>query len=131
MNLKRVFRAMATVVCVLAVTVMFASCKKDNKDDGGSLKVSPPAWIHGSWGLEGEELFKFTADDFIWFGSSFKEDKDLASVTEPKKTDALYEIVLTPKKGDEIKFSFKKGDGKYIESYNELLDMWIQYDKLK
>jgi len=127
-------RSMAKIaVPILAVCMLFASCgKKDkDKDDGGLAKsgtFAPPAWVQGSWGATeggvGPEVYKFTSDDVLMSGVSLKSlpiSTPYATVTisETKKTADLYEITMKVKAtGHETVsgfWSFKKGDGTYIE----------------
>ena len=118
-----------TIVVCLAVSMMFASCKDKGKDDDngnsgvGSTKLSPPAWIQGSWGTESIAVFKFTTDDVLIGGTSLKMTyvgyPGLAYSFKETKTDALYEIKVTAKAVGETAvatLSFKKGDGTYIEA---------------
>ena len=126
--LKRKFslRNVTIVVCLAVCAMMsFNGCKDDNDDNGsggGSHKLSPPAWIRGSWGEEGFEFFKFTANDVVVAGVSFNMMFANPGVTysfKETKNDALYEIKVTAKSstGETAAgtFSFKKGDGTYIE----------------
>ena len=119
----------ATVVACFAVCAVMscASCggNKDKDGNGGSNKLSPPAWIHGSWGESGITLYRFTADDFMIGGISFKSMHPATSTFgsysfRETKTDALYEVRLTVKAvtGESAAgtYSFKKGDGTYIEA---------------
>ena len=135
--LKRKFslRNVAAIIVCLAVSMMFASCKDKNDDNGNggnggngngggsSTKLSPPAWIRGSWGVEDYVIFKFTADDVVIGGVSLKmtyvDYPGLAYSFKETKTDALYEIKVTARAVGETAvatLSFKKGDGTYIEA---------------
>ena len=129
--LKRNFslRSVAAIIVCLAVSMMFASCKdKDNNNGNGngggsSMKLSPPAWIRGSWGVEDYVIFKFTADDVVIGGVSLKttfhNHPGLTYSFKETKTNTLYEIKVTAKAVGETAagtFSFKKGDGTYIEA---------------
>ena len=118
-----------TIVVCLAVCAMmcFNGCKKDDDKKGGggddNHKLSPPAWIQGSWGMEGYEIFKFTTDDVVIAGVSFKAmfaETGVAYSVKETKTDVLYEIKITAKASTGETgagtFSFKKGDGTYIEA---------------
>ena len=108
---------------------MFAGCKDNGKDDNngnsgvGSTKLSPPAWIQGSWGVEGYVLYKFTTNDVVIGSVSLKttyvDHPGLTYSFKETKTDALYEIKVTAKAVGETAagtLSFKKGDGTYIEA---------------
>jgi hypothetical protein len=124
------FRNVAAIIVCLAVSMMFASCKDKDNDNGSgngggsSTKLSPPAWIQGSWGVESIAVFKFTASDVVVGGVSLKTTyvgyPGLAYSFKETKTDALYEIKITAKapNGESAAgtFSFKKGDGTYIEA---------------
>ena len=135
--LKRNFslRNVAAIIVCLAVSMMFASCKDKDKDNGNgncndngnggssSTKLSPPAWIQGSWGVESIAVFKFTAADVVIGGVSLKtthvDHPGLTYSFKETKTDVLYEIKITAKAVGETAagtFSFKKGDGTYIEA---------------
>jgi hypothetical protein len=124
----------ATVVACFAVCAVMScgGCKKSGGDDddnggggSGNLKFSPPSWIQGSWGefVGGGAVYKFTADDFIQYGVSYKASLFSPGVTfscKETKTDVLYEFKITAKaKGmpetGHGTYSFKKGDGTYIE----------------
>ena len=117
-------RNVAAVIVCLAVSMMFASCKDDDNGSGGkSTKLSPPAWIQGSWGVEGYAIFKFTADDVVIGGVSLKttyvDYQGLTYSFKETKTNAHYEIKVTAKAAGETAaatLSFKKGDGTYIEA---------------
>ena len=126
------------LAAVLVIAMMSAAgCKKDNGGDdnsgGGSLsaagKLAPPAWIQGSWAREagGNVLYKFTSDDVLYMGAvSFKTTYHVnygavrLTLKETKKTDTLYELTITTNAtGVETIsnfFSFKKGDGSFIEA---------------
>ena len=105
----------------------FNSCKNDDILGGGkSVKLSPPSWIHGSWGVEGldTEIFKFTSNDVIYLGASLKEIYNFTTVggslslKETKNTSSVYELTYKASAGGEKAsaiFSFKKGDGSYID----------------
>jgi hypothetical protein len=120
------------LTAILAIAMMSCSGKKDkdNGDNGGLAKpgtLAPPAWTHGSWGNEGvvDVVFKFTPDDVLQLGQvslkslAFSTVGYTATISETKKTDNLYEITLKAKAGnvEEVSafYSFKKGDGAYIE----------------
>ena len=123
-------RNVATIVACLSVCAVMScgGCKKSGGDDddnggggSGSIKLSPPAWIQGSWGdFAGEiAVYKFTADDFLTYGSSIKVMSSMgATIKEETKTDALYEVKVTTTAGStgSGSYSFKKGDGTYIEA---------------
>ena len=115
---------------IMVAIVCCSGCKKDKNGDsgGGSGKLAPPAWIQGAWGAApggvGEEVYKFTSNDVLMSGVSLKTlavSTPYATVTisESKKTDNLYEITMKVKAtGSETVsgfWSFKKGDGTYIE----------------
>jgi len=128
--LKRNFKlrnVAAIVACLVVTSMMFSSCKDNdngNGNGGGSTKLSPPAWIQGSWGVEGIAVFKFTAADVVVGGVSLKTTYvDYPGLTysfKETKTDALYEIKITAKapNGESAAglLSFKKGNGTYIEA---------------
>jgi len=130
MLVKNVFlKNVATIVACFAVCAMmsFSGCKKDGGGGGGanSVKFSPPAWIQGSWGYDKYEVFKFTKDDVFSGGMSLKTIWNFSapgwsiSFKETKNTDSLYELTVTAKGGGETEsaiYSFKKGDGTYIEA---------------
>jgi len=135
MLVRRIFlKNVATIVASFAVCAMmsFSGCKKDDNGGGGggggganSVKFSPPAWIQGSWGYDKYEVFKFTKDDFFMGGISFKTIWNVGapgwsiSFKETKNTDSLYELTVTARAGGETAsgiYSFKKGDGTYIEA---------------
>ena len=120
----------ATIVACFAVCAVMCcgGCKKsgdDEKGGSGGFKVSPPAWIQGKWGMEGYEIYKFTTDDILVYGFSFKsmyvQVPGVTYTCRETKTEVLYEIHITVKaKGTSETgsgtFSFKKGDGTYIEA---------------
>ena len=130
-NSLKFSRLMAIIIVAI---VCCSACKKDNKDNGGNggtagtNKLAPPAWIQGSWGAVeggvGPEIFKFTSDDVLQMGVSLKSlaasvPGYTATINETKKTDNLYEITIKAKASGKESvsgfFSFKKGDGTYIE----------------
>jgi len=124
------FRNVAVLIICLAVSMMFASCNDDdngngngNGNGGSKTKLSPPAWIQGSWGIEGYVIFKFTTNDVVVGGVSLKTTYvDYAGLTysfKETKTNDLYEIKVTAKAAGETAagtLSFKKGDGTYIKA---------------
>ena len=127
--LKRSFNLRnVTILVCLAVCAMicFNGCSGNDivNGAGGSHKLSPPAWIQGSWGIEGYVIFKFTADDVMMGGVSLKMTyvsyPGLTYSFKETKNDALYEIKVTAKapNGESAAgtLSFKKGDGTYIEA---------------
>ena len=119
------------LMAIIMVAILCCSgCKKDKDSGGGggSGKLSPPAWIQGSWGTApagvGLEVFKFTPNDVLQMGVSLKTyavstPSGTVTISESKKTDNLYEITLKAKaSGKETVsgfYSFKKGDGTFIE----------------
>ena len=130
-NLRNVVKI--GVTC-LVVCMMFSGCKDPNDDPnnpdkpGGNGKLSPPSWIQGSWTDEDGvfTMWRFTTDavymgghslEFIWSQSAGGAS---TTIKETKKTDALYEITVTADDGEGDKetsiYSFKKGDGTYIET---------------
>ena len=131
LNFRFFLRNVATIVACLAVCAVISCGGKKDKDDdgggnGGSLKFSPPSWIQGSWGelVGGGAVYKFTADDFIQYGVSYKttlsQTPGVTFSCKETKTDVLYEFKITAKaKGTPESghgtYSFKKGDGTYIE----------------
>ena len=127
MNKQIFLKNVATMVACFAVCFMM-SCKEggviDDLASGGSAKFSPPTWIQGSWGMEGYEIFKFTTNDIFVWGTSLKATfQSVAGVTYSCKetsTSTLYEVKVTQKYlGSETAagtFSFKKGDGTYIDA---------------
>jgi len=139
-NLRNVAKIGVTCLAVL----MFVACSKKDDNGGGSAKFSPPAWIQGSWGAApngvGPEIFNFTSNDVLMSGVSLKTytgsgPGGYSSISETKKTDNLYEITIKAKaSGSEAVsgfFSFKKGDGNYIEfGTNETGSAITDYGKL-
>ena len=123
--MKKAF-ILGVFTAMMIAMVSFSSCSKNDGDGGGggSSKVSPPSWIRGSWGVEGYEVFKFTSDDVFLLGESLKAMTIVSasgSITlkETKNTSSAYEIILTAKSSGEKAaaiFSFKKGDGTYIDA---------------
>ena len=112
--------------------VLFAGCTGGDNIISVSGKLSPPSWIRGSWGVDmGEgygmfEVLKFTSDDMLILGQSYKTFYGTTTgpgvnftMKETKNTSSLYEITITAKAGSEkesVLYSFKKGDGTYIEA---------------
>ena len=126
MNKRFFLKNVATMVACFAVCFLM-SCNGGNTIDdlgGSSIKLSPPAWIQGSWGEEGIVAYRFTSDDILLGGTSFKTIfQNVVSVSytcKETKKDALYEVKLTQKVlGKETAaatYSFKKGDGSYIDA---------------
>ena len=127
MNKRNFLKNVATIVACFAVCFL-TSCSGGNIIDdltgGSSIKLSPPAWIQGSWGEEGIVAYKFTSNDIFLGSTSFKtifQSVVTVSYTcKETKQDALYEVKITQKvSGKEIAaatYSFKKGDGSYIEA---------------
>ena len=124
--MKKVF-LLGIFTAMMIAMVSFSSCSKDN--DSGSdavikVKLSPPAWIRGSWGVEDIEVFEFTSDDVLMFGQSiklmnFSAPSGSISMKETKSTSSVYEITISVKSGGEKAaaiFSFKKGDGTFIDA---------------
>jgi hypothetical protein len=99
--------------------------------------VAPPDWIFGTWEKDGEEI-KFTSNDIFYKGSSVTEmlptllgNQDYT--IKETKTNNIYEVTVTVKMiGEELtvaSFSFKKGDGTYIEGYGPGSDKYEKYYK--
>jgi hypothetical protein len=118
---------------MMIAIVCCSACKKDkdNGDNGGLAgagKLAPPAWVQGSWGVEGvvDVVFKFTSDDVLQMGILSLKALAVsvpgysATISETKKTADLYEITIKAKAAgvEEVSgfWSFKKGDGTYIEA---------------
>ena len=111
------------------ITVALMSCSKKNDPAGGGGKdgkLSPPSWIQGTWGVTGIAEITFTSNDVIYDDMSIVEVFSVNitgviknTIKETKNTSSLYEFVATSteagKKTETMNFSFKKGDGTYIE----------------
>ena len=91
------------------------------------------------------EILKFTSDDMLILGQSYKTFYGTTTgpgvkftMKETKNTSSLYEITLTGKAGGEKGsgfFSFKKGDGTYIEAMfwddeEDKVDGYTEYYKM-
>jgi hypothetical protein len=104
--------------------------------------------LHGSWGVEGlgMEIFKVTSNDVIYMGVSLKDMYNITTVAgsvslkETKNTSSIYELTYKASAVGERAsaiFSFKKGDGSYIdiaineagETFNE--SDYAEFVKLK
>ena len=125
--MKKVFRFS---VLLAVIAIVMAGCSKKDDESGGSksggAKLSPPTWIQGTWEDEtGVISYKFTKDDILINGIvSFKLVYNVtvgdckASTKEKTNNSSLYEVTVTGtcegEKGSAT-FSFKKGDGTYIE----------------
>jgi hypothetical protein len=114
--------------------VAFMGCGEDDGGGKGTTisKLAPPAWIQGSWTADTEGkyvFFTFTSDniiqepgsarqvDFKQAFSVYVQGKGGCTMKETKK-DNLYEVTITASGGGEYAsafYSFKKGDGTYIE----------------
>ena len=121
---------------ILAAMMVIAAvgCKKDDIDD---RKLSPPAWIHGEWEWAYEDEirslstnFNFTTNDIIFINaisdipdsptiltfSEINNKQSNMSAKETVNTNEIYEVTLSSKiMGEPSVYSFKKGDGTYIE----------------
>ena len=114
------------VAAVMVALMGISGCKKDSTVGTGSSKLSPPSWIHGSWGEGSIEIYKFTPNDVFFGGVSLKTIWGIGvggtgtTLKETKNTGSLYEITVTAKvMGKEMAsacYSFRKGDGTYIEA---------------
>ena len=122
--MKRVFKFS---ILLAVLTIAIAGCKKNDPEGGGgkSGKLSPPSWIRGTWEGYGLE-FQFTSNDVIMNGESFKQIFNLnepgvgkTTIKETKNTSSLYEFATTITEtgggSEKMTWSFKKGDGSYIE----------------
>ena len=129
-------------ILVAMISVAMIGCKDDdnnsnngNNGNGSNVtgsKISPPVWIQGKWGILSEmeeveniELFKFTANDMfigqLNLTQMFQNVPGYVTYTwKENKKDALYEVTITQKvtgiETESAIFSFKKGDGTYIEA---------------
>ena len=140
-KMKQVLK-FSILLAMIAIAAM--SCKKD---DEGKLtkegKLSPPSWIRGSWELSGV-TFRFTSDDIFMNEMSLKDLFNIhisgagsTSIKETKKTDSIYEVTFSATavgEGTESAYySFKKGDGTYIEigsaELNEPISDYIKFYK--
>ena len=148
-KMKKTVRLSVLLAVMCIAVVSFSSCKKDDVPGGGkSTKLSPPSWLHGSWGVEGlgMEIFKVTSNDVIYMGVSLKDMYNITTVAgsvslkETKNTSSIYELTYKASAGGERAsaiFSFKKGDGTYIdiaineagETFNE--SDYAEFVKLK
>jgi photosystem II stability/assembly factor-like uncharacterized protein len=126
-------------IAIVAIAMAFVGCKKDDNNDGGggggtggpsgTDKFSPPAWIQGTWSSAAKRAwdFTFTSDGITMNGMDLKDffnqqyGDDECSVTfkEVTKTNNLYEIeikIIGSTMGNlNLLYSFKKGNGNYIE----------------
>ena len=131
-------RILKSGILLAIITLALTSCCKDKPDDG---TLSPPSWILGEWEWSYEDdlqyicrNYKFTSNDLI--SSSTHERDDMVhsgtvvlvfseinksphiSVKETKKTDNIYEVTVSTRYAgteEDAVYSFKKGDGTYIE----------------
>jgi len=71
------------------------------------LRFSPPEWILGVWGREGNN-YKFTPEDVVYTNNL--ESFSMSEYKETKKTDEIYELF----NGNNRRYKFSKGDGTYI-----------------
>ena len=139
-EMKTIFRFS---ICMVIMAITFMACGSDDTIGGKKeAKLSPPSWIHGSWGDEDGyvEVFRFTSNDIFQLGVSLKTIYGWTaggagvSIKETKNTSSLYEITITATDGKEkasAYYSFKKGDGNYIEAgWEETGDPIASYEKL-
>jgi hypothetical protein len=124
--MKTIFRfSMSTLI----LAFIFTGCDKLGDLSGESGKLSPPSWIQGSWTPEDVPqivALKCSSDDVIWWGQSIKQiwgsNSSLGvgyTIKETKNTGSIYEITIKASSGVDhaaAMFSFKKGDGSYIEA---------------
>lgn len=135
--MKSVLLKRMTILSVAVVTMLtlgvFTGCGDDDNGGGngggndggsGSVKLSPPSWIQGSWYMmpemqTDEFAVRFTADDIIMFGVSLKDEWGIniagtnINVSEKKESD-LYELNISGKERGQsgsVTYSFKKGSG--------------------
>ena len=138
-------RNMAKIGVACLAVLMFVACSKKDKNGGGeSGKLSPPAWVQGSWraapGGLGPEVYNLTSDDVLMSGVSLKTyavsgPGSSVTISETKKTDNQYDITIKVKAGSSESisgfWSFKKGDGTYIEYGTDLTGTTnVEYTKL-
>ena len=124
--MKKVIRLSVLAIAMIAITSISSCQKGDGIGGGKTAKFAPPAWIQGKWGIEGIEMFRFTSDDVFSMGVSLKTIWNIStgvssvSLKETKNTDSIYEITVTGSAVGQGSasgyYSFKKGDGTYIEA---------------
>ena len=104
--MKKLFRF--NVLLAMIITLAMTGC---SKDDSGGGKLSPPAWIQGTWGIAASnyEFVKITDKDVI-IEKTTKLSNPAFKAKEIKKTDPYYDIQITDGTGKKATFMFLKGD---------------------
>jgi len=121
---------------VFLLLLLLSGCKKTDTDEKNKeTKLSPPEWIQGTWKNGETQNFTFTSEDVFVNGVSLKNQAGRGSgdavLKETQKTNNLYELLLEYS-GGETKttlYSFKKGDGTFIEAGIAQNDAAVNYEK--
>jgi len=109
----------------MALIATLGSCEKDNLN---KATFSPPPWIQGEWEWDHTSdviYFNFTSNDVFITNATLQSSdstlifsdaikKGIASIKETINTNTIYEVALTTQL-ENYTYSFKKGDGTYID----------------
>lgn len=109
-----------TLFTALIFSMILISCSSDSdKNSNSSIKISPPAWIQGTWWEEGQiSGFRFTSNDIITLVSTIQQSQrellklgaDAGQTVSAKdeSTSDYYSVELNFPAGQTVIYSFNK-----------------------
>jgi len=110
------------LLCFSALLLLPGCKKEESKDDnggGGGGKLSPPAWLQGKWEINAVNYVEITSNNVFINSVSISKMSGVTSVKEVKNTGTVYtlecELKLEGGAESTYYYSFKKGDGSFIE----------------
>ncbi|MBC2838851.1 hypothetical protein [Robiginitalea sp. SC105] len=111
-------------VLVIFLAVLTSSCSKELQEQADELKVSPPAWLHGSWNnkdeASGNKGWKFTAGAAVQIDAEGNETNILAGfflltaltgeevTVEEFNSQGFYSIRITSETSADRRFDFSR-----------------------
>lgn len=118
------------------------SCSKKDETPENSIKISPPAWILGTWQQEGigaSTNFRFTSDDFCtgFYNTAFSCNKEMlnsavksnaAANVKEISSDTQYSIEITIA-SQVVTYSFQKVSATKIKWVNTSIGSDVVYIK--
>ena len=67
---------MKNIFILVIASLLVLNCSKNDSNSSSSIQINPPAWIQGTWLLEGspgvDAGWRFTSNDFIIIQAGFE-----------------------------------------------------------